>query len=96
LDEISLGMMPALTDVFRLGKMRSISPFSIFRGQNTAILLYNHFITDAVALLSMTLLMAFRLEKITFDARMDMGQILFFLVLLMFQEYKILADHPQR
>jgi hypothetical protein len=68
-----LGMMPALNDVSRLGKMRDIYLFTIVRMQNIVLLLRNGMIADAVTSLPMTLfLTALRLEKIALDARMDM------------------------
>jgi hypothetical protein len=57
----------------------------------------NGMIIDAVALLPMTLfLTALRLDKIAVGARMDMLQLLLFLILSMFQECKILADQNKR
>jgi hypothetical protein len=54
-------------------------------------------IVDAIASLPMTLfLTALRLEKVALVARIDMLQMSFFLVLSMFQEYKVLADQSQR
>jgi hypothetical protein len=77
--EAVLSMMPALSDVSRLGEMRDIYPFTIFRMQNIVILLSNGMIVDAIAMLLMTLfLTALRLEKVALNARMDMLQMSFF------------------
>jgi hypothetical protein len=52
---------------------------------------------EAIALLLVTLfLTALGLERVALDPRMDMLQISFFLVLPMFQEYKVLAGQHQR
>jgi hypothetical protein len=91
-----LGMTPALTDAFQLVKMRDIYPLSIVHVQRIVTLLHNGMIVGAVALLLMTLfLTGFRPESVALNARMDMLQMSFFLVLFMLQEYKVLADQRQ-
>jgi hypothetical protein len=71
--KVIFGMVPALNDVSRLGKIRDIYPLTIFRMQHTVVLLGKGMIVDAVTLLSMTLfLTALRLERVALDAGMDM------------------------
>jgi hypothetical protein len=92
-----LGMMPALNDVSRVGKVRDIYPLTIFRMQNIVILLRHSMIVEGLALLQMTLfLTAFRLERVALDVRMNMLQMFFFLFSCMFQEHKILADQGRQ
>jgi hypothetical protein len=63
-----LGMMPALNDASKLGKMREIYPLPIFRMQNIVILPRNSMIVNAVALLSMTLFLTALSESDYFKA----------------------------
>jgi hypothetical protein len=92
-----LGMMSALNDVSRFGKMRDIYPLTIFRMQNIVILRLNGMIVGVVALLSMTLfLTALKLEKVALDAQMEMLHMSFVLFLCMFQKYKIRADQGRQ
>jgi hypothetical protein len=92
-----MGMTPALTDVSHLGKMRDIYYLSVLCVQNIAIFLHNGMIVDAIALLPMTrFLTGLRPEKVALMTRMDTLQMSFFLVLSIFQEYRVLADQSQR
>jgi hypothetical protein len=92
-----LSTTPALIDVSRPGKMRIIYPLSIFHVQTLVMVLHNVMIVHVIALLPMMFYFtALRLEKVALNTRMDMLQMLFFLILSMFQECKVLADQQQR
>jgi hypothetical protein len=55
--KVVLDMIPAVNDVWRLGKVRDIYTFTTFRIQSIVILLRNGMIVDAAASLPMNLLL---------------------------------------
>jgi hypothetical protein len=91
------GMTPAFMNLSRFGKMRDICPLWLLPVQTTARILHNGTIIEMIALLRMILfLTALRIERVGFNARMDRLQIPCFLVLSMFQSYKLMVGQRQR
>jgi hypothetical protein len=91
------GMTPALMNLSRFGKMRDTYPLWLLPVQMTARILHNGVIIETIALLIMILfLTAFRIERVGFNARMDMLQIPCFLVLSMVQACELMVGQRQR
>jgi hypothetical protein len=90
-------MMPGLNNVSRLGEMKDTHPLTIFRVQNSVILMGNGMTINAVALLPMTLFFTtLGVYKVAFGQWMDMLRMWFPLMMSGSQEYKIPADKNQR